>query len=359
MLVSCVTQLAKMAASISFSCVKSCSRLLRHGYSAWPSVSSRCSGNKVMAVAGARFYRGSNRDTRRRERNLLEKQRKREGQKPRVFDKREFMRENYEKELFAFRNRLSLVFEDERLLRTALTHELCEEDLVKDKEKIEENSKLALLGHNLTSQYITEYLCFKYPNLPSEGVRQLHNFLTNRETLVKVADLTALPELIKTKHDLDSLDKEKHVEVTKEDVISDAFLALIGAIYLDQGSSEANKFVRDFLITQLYTQELNQVLQFENPEALLESMVLSEGHTKPEARITRQSGKATHLPVYVVGLFCGEELIGEAAGYNLVNAKREAVNAALMRLVQRGMHQEPTLPSDQMNYKPALTQNKL
>lgn len=40
----------------------------------------------------------------------------------RVLDRKEFFRQNYDNELFAFKSRLGLTFEDESILRTALTH---------------------------------------------------------------------------------------------------------------------------------------------------------------------------------------------------------------------------------------------
>lgn len=37
-----------------------------------------------------------------------------------------------------------------------------------------------------------------------------------------------------SKHDLDDLHKEKHLDYRREDIICDTFFALVGAIYLDQ-----------------------------------------------------------------------------------------------------------------------------
>ena len=69
----------------------------------------------------------------------------------RVFDKREFFRQNYDRELFAFKNRLGLSFQDDNNLVTALTHESYKQDLsTSDDESRPEllvnNAKLSLLG---------------------------------------------------------------------------------------------------------------------------------------------------------------------------------------------------------------------
>lgn len=51
-----------------------------------------------------------------------------------------------------------------------------------------------------------------------------------------------------------------------------------------QGSQEANKFIQDFIITQLQGQELLNLLTFRDPENLLKDTLLAEGRQKPEAR---------------------------------------------------------------------------
>ncbi|XP_031554563.1 39S ribosomal protein L44, mitochondrial-like [Actinia tenebrosa] len=330
--------------------VLSCLRLLQRSCTIWGSRSPDFIGNRAIILSGAtcRFYRGSNRDTRRRERNERARQRKREGIKPKVFDKREFININYDKELFAFKSRLSLQSIDDSVLKQALTHESYQED---PQLADQNNSKLSILGYNLTAHHITEFLCFKYPSLNVEGIRCLIDFLTSRESIVKIAQLTALPELIKTEFDLDMLHQEKHLNYVKEDVICDAFYALIGAIYSDKGSHEANKFIQDFIITQLQGQELSNLLTFKDPENLLKDILLAEGKPKPEARVIRESGKRTHLPVFVVGIFSGDTMLGEAASYNITKAKNQATLASLMKLFERDMKLDPSLPSEKEEIK--------
>ena len=50
----------------------------------------------------------------------------------RVFDRKEFFRQNYDSELFAFKSRLGLTFQDDSILRTALTHASYKENTVDD-----------------------------------------------------------------------------------------------------------------------------------------------------------------------------------------------------------------------------------
>ena len=70
----------------------------------------------------------------------------------RVFDRKEFFRQNYERELFSFKSRLGLKFNNENLLVTAFTHESYKDDYINDDDDsdtfqtCENNTKLSLLG---------------------------------------------------------------------------------------------------------------------------------------------------------------------------------------------------------------------
>lgn len=275
---------------------------------------------------------------------------KREAIEPKVFDKKEFFRQNFNRELFSFKNRLGLSFNDDNLLLTAFTHESYHEDKISDDNKDEDNShdetsvgvskhnaRLSLLGLTASSLYIVDHLCTTYPSLPRLGVRCFHDFLLERSNIVKLAQQISLPDMIRLEHDLDDLHKEKHLDYRKEDVICDTLFAVVGAIYIDQGSSEARRFVEDFLITQLQDQELHKILHFDHPEKVLQNIFAIQGKEKPEARVIQESGVNTLVPVYVVGVFSGDKMIAEASSYNQIRAKNEALKAALMKHCQEGM----------------------
>lgn len=300
--------------------------------------------NNVFVLSGVRYYRGSNRDTRRRERNLRAKLKKREPAQPMVFDKKEFFRQNYDRELFSFKSRLGLRFKDENTLITAFTHESYKNDNNTDDngdsetlQASENNAKLSLLGLTATSLYIVDHLCTTYPSLPRLGVRCFQDFLLGRSNIVKLSNQISLPDMIRLEHDLDDLHKEKHLDYRKEDIICDTFFALVGAIYLDQGSSEARRFVEDFVITQLQGEELYKLLHFDCPEKVLGNIFAVQGKEKPVARVIQESGVNSPVPVYVVGVFSGDEMIAEASSYNMIRAKNEALKAALMKHCQEGM----------------------
>ena len=71
-----------------------------------------------------------------------------------MFDKKEFFRQNYHRELFSFKSRLGLTFNDDNTLLIALTHESFKADTITDDsgdneasiQISEHNARLSLLG---------------------------------------------------------------------------------------------------------------------------------------------------------------------------------------------------------------------
>ncbi|XP_028400964.1 uncharacterized protein LOC114524052 [Dendronephthya gigantea] len=316
------------------------------------SINARVSGkfcpNCIAALSGARFYRGSNRDVKRREWNKKMDEMKQQG--PRKFDYKQFISKNYEKEITAFAHRLGLA-PDNELLRQAFMHRSFESDQNK---LVDHNGKLAVLGFNIASQIISSFLYLSYPIFPSYGYRNLQEYILSQEALVHVARSLSIPELIKSKYDLLSSDDITNIGPTKNDIIADSLLALIGAIHINEGASRASSFVRDFLIFQLYGQELEDIIPFKNPEMSLAALLRQQGKEKPVERLISSSGRHTETPVYVVGVFSSETLLAKVANPILERAKYQAYCSALTNVLTSNMPQPGGLPHDKTSPTPSI-----
>ncbi|XP_046841569.1 39S ribosomal protein L44, mitochondrial-like [Xenia sp. Carnegie-2017] len=281
----------------------------------------------VGIISGSRYYKGSNRDIKRREWNKKMEDTRKKG--ARKFDFKKFMYLNYEKEFKAFVHRFSLD-PDNPLLWEAFIHQTSQ----CDDNSIEHNGKLAVLGFNITSQIIISYLFFSYPNLPSHGLRSLQEHLLQQKTLADVAQSLSIHELIKTEIDFNSDEtiSSQH-GFSREDIIADSFLALIAAIHLHEGETQSSSFVRDFLISQLYGKELESVVKFKNPELSLTSLLQEQQREKPVARLMYSSYRYTEMPVYVVGIFSSDSMLAQVASPILEKAKYEAFCSALTNVL--------------------------
>lgn len=115
--------------------------------------------------------------------------------------------------------------------------------------------------------------------------------------------------------------------VTAEKASTNFVRAVMGAIYLHAGRAAAKQFFRDhFRSRQL---NMASLFQFRNPNRDLSKLCQREGFQSPVARILAETGRKSRHPVFIVGVFSGNDKLGEGAGASLDEAKTRASVAAL------------------------------
>ncbi|XP_072474067.1 large ribosomal subunit protein mL44 [Notamacropus eugenii] len=238
---------------------------------------------------------------------------------------------DYHAEIQAFCHRLHEDFSLE-LLKTAFVNrcyieseEARRQKLGVDKEAValnlRDNRELSEQGRTFSQTCLTQLLGDAYPNLPSEGVQAIVDFLTSEDIVCHVARNLAVEQL--------TLSAEFPVPQT---VLQQTFFAIIGALLQSSGPLKTSVFIRDFLITQMTGKELFEMWKVVNPMGLLVDELMKRNISAPEPRITRQSGSSTVLPLYFVGLYCEKKLIAEGPGETVLVAEEEAARVALRKL---------------------------
>lgn len=120
---------------------------------------------------------------------------------------------------------------------------------------------------------------------------------------------------------------EKEIGVTAEKACTSFVRALLGAIYLHSGRPAAKLFYRDhFMSRQL---NMATLFQFRHPTRDLSRLCAREGFQSPVARILSETGRKSRHPVFIVGVFSGNDKLGEGAGSSLDEARTRASVAAL------------------------------
>ena len=287
-----------------------------------------------------RWYRGSNRDMRRREhklRNKIDKIKK--AKENMIFDEKAFMFNNFDKELYCFQKRLNLDFNNEGILKSAFVHPSflerikMEEDfprfvshnlgLVNELRGLGQSSaRLTLAGLTQTYMQITLNVLNAFPYLPSTLIGEISSALTGRRTITRLAEKLGIPEMIVIEHDIDKIDKEKHVPFTCSDVICDAFFGLMGAILQDLGHDQLIQFLDDFVMTFLDEDDFRNEVNIKFPESTAsEVAVLAGFKEKLEARLMFKATDEADFPLYVVGIFSGNMKLAEAADSTLKKAE--------------------------------------
>ncbi|KAI1915606.1 54S ribosomal protein L3 mitochondrial [Ophidiomyces ophidiicola] len=103
--------------------------------------------------------------------------------------------------------------------------------------------------------------------------------------------------------------------------------ALIGAIYLHCGRPVVKEFFKEhFMSRQLPIADL---FSFSQPTRDLSKLCAREAFEPPVAKIISETGRHSRHPVFVVGIYSGNDQLGEGSGASLSEARFRAAAAAL------------------------------
>ncbi|KAK1056228.1 54S ribosomal protein L3 mitochondrial [Friedmanniomyces endolithicus] len=118
---------------------------------------------------------------------------------------------------------------------------------------------------------------------------------------------------------------------TEATTVSDASASFVravaGALYLHAGAAATKTFHRDHILSRQL--DLHTMFNFTHPTRDLSRLCAREGFEPPVARLISETGRLSRTPVFVVGVYSGDNLLGEAAGASLNEGRVRAAAAAL------------------------------
>jgi len=173
--------------------------------------------------------------------------------------------------------RIQYEFRDKKLLRRALTHSSYANEA---KEKTENNERLEFLGDAVLSIIVSEHI-FKRYHLDEGDLTKIRASIVCERSLFQFAQEIDLGSEL-----LLGRGEEQMGGRSRPSVVSDAFEALIAAIYLDGGLEAAARFVLRFAREQLsaaagpapfvdYKTMLQEIIQ-KNPEERVTYVLVGE-----------------------------------------------------------------------------------
>ncbi len=220
--------------------------------------------------------------------------------------------------------KLGFEFTDIDLLVTAMTHR----SYVNEHRKSAKvhNERLEFLGDAVLELAVTEYLYEKFSE--PEGI------LTSwRAALVRTESIGAAGEALGYGPLVRMSRGEKHgTDRARLQIMANAFEALIGAIYLDQGFEVAKKFVHDNIIVKL--DGILQVGSWRDPKSHLQEVSQRIDNQTPVYRVLSEEGP-DHDKLFTVGAFIGDQKMGQGVGPSKQVAQQEAAKAALAEYESR------------------------
>ena len=138
-------------------------------------------------------------------------------------------------------DRLGYRFQNEGLLRRALTHSSM---AVEQHRMGEDNERLEYLGDAVLEHLVSRHLFDAHPEMREGALTRLRSSLVCESALSAAARRLGLNE-----HILLSRGEEQCGGRDKDSILSDAFEAVLAAVYLDGGLDQAQRLVDEYVLS--------------------------------------------------------------------------------------------------------------
>jgi len=120
---------------------------------------------------------------------------------------------------------------------------------------------------------------------------------------------------------------QTQTQSTSEEASSSFIRAVFGALYLHAGQSAVQSFHEAHILSRHLP--LHSLFDFTFPTRDLSRLCKREGFEPPVARLISETGRHSRTPVFIVGVYSGQDKLGEDAGSSLAEARVRAAAAAL------------------------------
>lgn len=226
-------------------------------------------------------------------------------------------------EFGSFEKKIGAVFGDKKLLETAFTHRsyLNENRSPPAGGAREHNERLEFLGDAVLELVVTEFLYKKYPEKPEGELTALRAALVNTVSIADAATQLGMNEYL-----LLSRGEAKDTGRARSIILANAFEAVIGAIYLDQGYAAAYVFVEAQLFHK--TDEVVEKRLWQDAKSKLQEIAQERLAVTPTYELMNQTGP-DHDKVFVVAAYLGREKTALGEGRSKQEAEQDAAQKAL------------------------------
>lgn len=212
-------------------------------------------------------------------------------------------------------------FHNDTLLKKALVHSSYANECGSKHPAIDCNERLEFLGDSVLSVVVSTYLFQTFPDLPEGNLSKIRSFTVCEKALAEFAAEIHLGDFLEL-----GKGEEHNQGRRRPSITSDAFEALIAAIYLDSGLENAKSFILRFAvphirhlmteqITEDYKTALQQIVQQEQGERLEYVMVSEEG--------------PAHQRTFTMEARLNSNVIGRGKGSSKREAEQQAAKEAL------------------------------
>lgn len=210
--------------------------------------------------------------------------------------------------------RLGYTFKNLSLLETALTHTSYANEA---KHGVIHNERLEFLGDAVLQIIVADYL-YTHKNMPEGDLTRMRAHLVCESALFEFAQKLKLGEYLRL-----GRGEERGGGRNRPSVVSDAFEAVVAALYLDGGMETARAFFLPFIETSLTDEAAGEDHKTQLQE------IIQKNHTERLRYVVADEQGPDHDKQFTVEVYLNSNCIGRGIGHSKKLAEQAAAKEAL------------------------------
>jgi ribonuclease III len=222
---------------------------------------------------------------------------------------------NITPDLGLFEKKLRLKFKNQKLLEEAFTHK----SYSIEHGRTADNERLEFLGDSIISAVVAHYLFKRYPNVDEGHLSKVKSQLVSRASLAQWADDMGLGQFLFL-----SQGEEATGGRQRESLLGNVYESLVGAIFLDQGFSRAQRFI----MRQLAKKKRIVETDF---KSRLQEIMQKKYKVPPSYSVVKEEGP-DHAKTFTLEVRMNKKLLGQGEGRSKKEAEQMAAKEALRKI---------------------------
>ena len=223
------------------------------------------------------------------------------------------------------REKLGFEYENIDLLITALTHRSYVNE---HKKSVSEHyERLEFLGDAVLELVVTDFLFRNYSE-PEGILTSWRASLVRTESIGEAGDALGYESLIRM-----SRGEKNGSQRARQQILANAFEAVIGSIYMERGYDDAAEFITKHILSKLDT--IIETGSWRDPKSHLQEVSQRVDNQTPLYKVLEEVGP-DHDKIFTLGVFVGDTLMGKGSGPSKQAAQQKAARAALEAYEKRG-----------------------
>lgn len=216
--------------------------------------------------------------------------------------------------------KLGYEWKDVALLEEALTHRSY---LNEHKDASAHNERLEFLGDAVLELSATRFLFDTYPGKTEGELTAYRAALVNTYSIAEVAEALGINDMLRL-----SKGEKRDTGRARGVILANAFEAVIGALYLDQGYDAADAFLGAHLYPKL--DAIIKEKSYQDAKSRFQEAAQDRKGITPAYKTIREDGP-DHDRVFTVGVYLKEEEMGRGTGKSKQEAEQVAAQDALQK----------------------------